>query len=372
MGHDVNTGRITYPVSTDDIRLVLGEDTDDVVDLCMSDSINPWAKFKPEAHGTMRDLTLEVRRQYNFGLSAAQTYDAVRTFIDAVADGAFKGGWVYKKVTDSFWGRINDFDGYNHYARSPLGTLNPQTLETGDGADLIVSALSPPGVDEGDGVISGADARGEISFSEFRSPDGNDYGNWYFGILLYRNAGDYKIATSAIRMSEKQIWQVNFGKEGGSGTYRGVPFISSARISPGGDFPQKVSIAGCGSNGVEITLVAAKDQYFHSGYCEYPDAARNTVDYRVSIRNNSTQPYTTDVVLQVASDSRGSNSQTIAQFRNVSVPAGGYWSKEGSADISYSGVASTFYRWFKFGSSGWVSITVRNPDIEKPQPWEPE
>lgn len=367
-----NGGRITAPVDTEDVRLTLGETSNDVKTLCMSGKINPWAKYKPEAHGTMRSLTKENRRLWNFGLFAAQIYTSVDSFINAVAGGTFNGSWVYRSVRAGDWGRLDDFDGYNHNARSPIGSLDPQTLETGSGGDLVVSATSPPGIAEGgDGVIGTADANGEISFSEFQSTDGNNYGDWYFGILLYRSASERMIATSSVRMSDQQVWQVNFGPVGGSGVFQGIPFISSAKITPGVDFPSDVKIAGCNSDGVNITLVAAKDMYFHSGYCIYPDAARNTIDYKLTIRNNSKQAYTTNVVLLVASDSNGSNSQSIAQFSGITIPAGQSWTKEGSANVAYSGVASAFFKWFRFGTSGWINIAVGGPTVpDKPIPWE--
>lgn len=369
-----NGGRITAPVDTEDVRLTIGEPSDNVKTLCMSGRINPWAKYKPEAHGTMRSLTKENRKLWNFGLFAAQIYTSVTSFINAVADGTFNGGWTYRNVRAGDWGRLDDFDGYNHYARSPIGSLEPQTLEAGSGGDLVVPAVPPPGIaGEGDGVIDTADANGEISFSEFQGSDGHDYGNWYFGILLYRSESDRMIATSSVRMSDQQEWQVNFGPAGGSGVYQGIPFISSKKITPGVAFPSDVRIAGCNSDGVNIRLVAAKDMYFHSGNCVYPDAAVNTIDYRLTIRNNSTQPYTTDVVLLVASDSNGSYSQSVAQFPGITIPAGQSWTKEGSANIAYSGVASAFFKWFRFGSSGWIDISVGGPTVpDKPTPWEPE
>lgn len=43
----VNNGKITPPISIDDVKSVLGESSNDVATLCKSANINKWAKYKP-------------------------------------------------------------------------------------------------------------------------------------------------------------------------------------------------------------------------------------------------------------------------------------------------------------------------------------
>ena len=133
-------GKITAPVSVDDVKSVLGESSNDLATLCKSANINKWAKYKPMSIAkpfniTERDranchygldfttnslLTKEFRRGSSFSLS---TY-SLTNVLDAASE------WTYSRPRGSSSSpyRLGDFvnnetltDGYSAKTSAPLG-----------------------------------------------------------------------------------------------------------------------------------------------------------------------------------------------------------------------------------------------------------
>lgn len=238
MGHA--NGRIFRPgVDPSDVAVVLGENSFDYGTLCGSAKINMWARFKPEAQGDFRTLTIEARRNNNFGLSPTQTYMGKNNFIAAVLADTFTGGWTYKRVETPIYdanmnkigggndfARIDDFTseqegfGYNVNAEPPFGKVIPVNIILMDNltSTVVIPCEAPQSDPE------------SIDISEFQKP-GADYKNWYFGILLLHptNASARFMATDVEPIGTSQNWQIDFGhiNTAYAGTYRAVPFLSS-------------------------------------------------------------------------------------------------------------------------------------------------
>lgn len=346
-----SNGRCYAPISPDDVRAVIGENSYDVATLCMSAKINMWARFKPEIWDSPATMALEARKNNNFGLAASTTYTSKLGFINAVKAGSFTGGWVYNRPGANHWKRLDDLVGYNHAAKSPFGTLRAfsGTLYSDSTRSLLVPAESPD--------INEPDANGIITMADFQK-GGYDYKNWYFGILLYHTSRQF-IATATATIGSNNDWQVNFGwiNPSYAATYKGVPFLSNKPMTVSGAEPSDLKIIGVGQTGVNVVLKTLADVYVPFANCIYKTSGSNTVTYFVSIQNNSSASRTFNkVTLEIATSYTGANAVSLVVFGTVTVAAGQKWTKSGTATsqgqsyqfcrLSYEGATSG--NWINF------------------------
>ena len=134
---------VTNPASITGVATVLGESDLEVYNLCTSDNINRWAKYKPQEFNTNKQLTLAQRKSAYMGLTPLEVDlaltgnrifypgavgDSTRT-LDSVVDGM--ASWAYTKPTTNF--RLADFSnpsgttgdsGYNHLAEPSLTNIS--------------------------------------------------------------------------------------------------------------------------------------------------------------------------------------------------------------------------------------------------------
>lgn len=348
-----SSGIIVAPVSPDDVASVLDLATHDVKTLCMSLRINMWAKFKPEAVGDHNILHPEVRKNNNFGIEPAVTYQSKSLFIEAVRDGSFTGGWVHKRVGEKNWGRLTDFEGYNHKAIPPFGSLSTHSyiLSNSNTQGLKIECAAPHKDTTGD-------SSGMLSVMDF-----NDYNNlyrrWYFGILLFSSSRTL-MATHNLPIEESENnWVVDFGHIHPSyaGLYRGIPFLSSERFSEGADEINNLRIIGIGINGVEINLQSVADVYITRIDAEYHNQSGTLFDYSVSIRNSTDRAYTfRNLTFKIGPDIRGINGMTVKSFGNVTVEGGQTWKASGQYD---SGSVNDRYVQLEYTGSvatNWIMI----------------
>lgn len=357
-----SNGVISAPVNTDDVSSVIGENSHDVATLCMSQKINGYAKYKPEAVGDQTELSLEMRKNNNFGLVPQAFYNGKTALINAVKNGTFNGGWKYVRPGENHWKRLTDFVGYNHNARSPFGDLLPGTfIISSDTTRHLYIPASPPPPDE--------DA---LNLSDFQM-SGYNYKNWYFGVLLY-NTSNTLMATTTTDLSNPQAdWQVDFGNTVGvsyKGTYKGVPFLASKPFTLNGAEPSDLRLIGVGNQGVEIKLETTTDQYPLIVACSYPDMNVNQISYTVQIVNNtSTSKTFSNVTLHIASNMQGANATTLKSFGTVTVPANSSWIKSETVAVAYNGIASSFFQWARLSYTGatdgaWISFeTTAQPEV---------
>ncbi|MBQ4388029.1 MAG: hypothetical protein II822_10560 [Prevotella sp.] len=114
-----SNGEITAPVSINDVQHVLGVSANDVGNLCRSEKINKWARYKPVIYQGFpirgvapRDYTFEAVT----GLSISGAIDKPRTIVNYED---FEIG--YDRPTGGMLSpyRLTDFVKYNHYAQKP-------------------------------------------------------------------------------------------------------------------------------------------------------------------------------------------------------------------------------------------------------------
>lgn len=65
----VSNGKITAPVSIEDVKIVLGESSNDLANLCKSSKINMWAKYKPTCYPSLFPDDWYKAKDGNYGLN---------------------------------------------------------------------------------------------------------------------------------------------------------------------------------------------------------------------------------------------------------------------------------------------------------------
>lgn len=119
-------GRITAPVSIDDVASALGVGVYDLGTLCTSDRINKWSRHKPVSINQVQEVTDEQLAAINYGWNIP-SYNTMKAAWNAYVAGT---GWDYIRPSSYF--RLTDFNGYNHQQESPLeATLQNTTVSVG-------------------------------------------------------------------------------------------------------------------------------------------------------------------------------------------------------------------------------------------------
>ena len=209
----VSNGKITAPVSIDDVRSVLGYGSNDLASLCTYEGINMWAKYKPvDSDNAFLDINTGwkgKRNDCNINYpKATSIYDIKGYYSQA------DNGFTYRTASAPY--RLGDFRGYNHNARSEylgIGTTSPSAED----AVSISAAYNLQSVDSD-----------WISMKDLLN-DGNI--TYHFGVLLYNNKGN---KLQYMRTSDTNV--VKFTKVR-AGTYTVYPFMSSVDYTSS-DFPQ--------------------------------------------------------------------------------------------------------------------------------------
>lgn len=209
----VSNGKITAPVSIDDVRSVLGYGSNDLASLCTYEGINMWAKYKPvDSDNAFLDINTGwkgKRNDCNINYpKATSIYDIKGYYSQA------NNGFTHRTASAPY--RLGDFRGYNHNARSEylgIGTTSPSA----ENAVSISAAYNLQSVDSD-----------WISMKDLLN-DGNI--TYHFGVLLYNNNGN---KLQYMRTSDTNV--VKFTKVN-AGTYTVYPFMSSVDYTSS-DFPQ--------------------------------------------------------------------------------------------------------------------------------------
>lgn len=104
----VSDGKVTLPTSIGEVAELLGETSGDLGRICISETINKFAKFKPVEVSSWAKLTDAQRISANQGLSFPK-YNSLSSLRDAILASAAK--WTYNRPTRY---RLTDFENYNH------------------------------------------------------------------------------------------------------------------------------------------------------------------------------------------------------------------------------------------------------------------
>lgn len=208
----VSNGKITAPVSIDDVKSVLGYGSNDLASLCTYEGINMWAKYKPvDSDNAFLDINTGwkgKRNDCNINYpKATSIYDIKGYYSQA------DNGFTHRTASAPY--RLGDFRGYNHNAKSEYLGIST-TSPSAEDAVSISAAYNLQSVDSD--WISMKDLLDDGSIT------------YHFGVLLYNNGDKLQY----VRTSDTNI--VKFTKVH-AGTYTVYPFMSSVDYTSS-DFPQ--------------------------------------------------------------------------------------------------------------------------------------
>lgn len=108
----VNNGKITHPISIDDVKSVLGESSNDIATLCKSANINMFSRYKPVSYPKLFDVTDAERKSIGHGISP--TTKTSTSLSGEFIKQAAQLNWNYTKPSggSSSPYRLGDFNGY--------------------------------------------------------------------------------------------------------------------------------------------------------------------------------------------------------------------------------------------------------------------
>ena len=118
-------GKITAPVSIDDLKNLFGEGSGDLATLCTSQKINVWAKYKPTVFPSPFPDDWYKAKDDNYGLNITVD-NRVSSWSALVAEySKANNGYsnIYKRPSGGASSpyRLGDFRGYNHKAKPEIG-----------------------------------------------------------------------------------------------------------------------------------------------------------------------------------------------------------------------------------------------------------
>lgn len=148
----LENGKITSPVSVDDVKSVLGESSNDLAALCKSSKINVWAKYKPTVFPSPFPDNWYKAKDGNFGLNITVD-NAKSNWKDLVAEysKANNGyGTLYDKPTGGASSpfRLGDFRGYFHNANPEVKDyLSTNVFIRESDTNQILTLFNPVSVD---------------------------------------------------------------------------------------------------------------------------------------------------------------------------------------------------------------------------------
>lgn len=208
----VINGNITAPVSIDDVKSVLGYDSNDLASLCTYEGINMWAKYKPvDSDNAFLDINTGwkgKRNDCNINYPKTTNIDDIKDYYSQADN-----GFTHRTASAPY--RLGDFRGYNHNARSEYIGIST-TSPSAEDAVSISAAYNLQSVDSD--WISMKDLLNDGSIT------------YHFGVLLYNNNGN---RLQYMRTSDTNV--VKFTKVS-AGTYTVYPFMSSVDYTSS-DFP---------------------------------------------------------------------------------------------------------------------------------------
>ena len=216
----VNNGKITPPISIDDVKSVLGEPSNDIATLCKSAKINMWAKYKPTCYPSPFPDNWYKARDGNYGISVP-SYNTLESLYNAYfidGDENHDNGYSYERPSGGSAEpyRLGDFRGYNSRATSPIFGFLATARTTANGGVSGSCGFRQPSVGEDDRVNLE-----DIGITK----------DCYFGFALFKSGKPVYFRTESNTVSNGNF-QVQIGGNGSNlatGTYVAIPFLSTAK-----------------------------------------------------------------------------------------------------------------------------------------------
>lgn len=180
----VSNGKITAPVSIDDVKSVLGENSNDLATLCKSDIINKWSKNKPIKYNCLFKPTDAQKKEVNYGISNIPYYRLLGKMAQDVINGSMTNAtnistldtriepWHYQQPIGGYASpyRLGDFDGYFANASAPIGAITETEINSSLSGKVSVV------------FNKNTDTVSSLTFNDLASD--KDFSNQYLGLCL--------------------------------------------------------------------------------------------------------------------------------------------------------------------------------------------
>lgn len=309
----VSNGKITAPVSIDDIKSCFGLGSNDLGTLIKTANINIWAKYKPTVYPSPFPNDWYKGGDGNYGLNITVD-NKVSTVSNLVAQYSKTNngyGNLYKRPTggSSAPYRLGDFRGYNHNANPELRDYLPVTQLTRESAHELVVSYNPITTD-GD----------QISYAQISA-----YSGFRFGFIIMNgsnlatiltasttiNNGNYKVTLPANRLQ--------------LGTYKIYPMFCSADYSSS-DVLKQMNLYAIPNLTGGKTLQIISQSNVVANYFE--SITSKLVGDRISVmlKTKSNAPNLTATVYCVyttTDPSKGQNLSSGESYKDLTLAAGG-------------------------------------------------
>lgn len=340
-----SNGKITAPVSTDDVCSVLGVSNHNVGYLCGNPhgQINKWARYKPVCHKNLDSVNGVTNKGYksDYGITPPQVCSSAIDFVNNLNAAASQ--WIYQPpIGGEYPYRLTDFDGYDHNARNPFGQI-PEDLEIFQNNNgFTIDCLTP--------MSNSA----WLSLSDFTSGEYN-YKEWYFGLII-KSGNTIMWRTSEHPLSKIGAYMVVFNEKfPTTGAAEIYPFLTNGSNTTGTSSATK--FIGIESKGDLVNIRADGVYVAIKAYI-----SGTALKCEVTFKNNTTSSKTFSGVLLGSTDN---SSAGITIQSGISVAVGA-----NSEVVKTYSINTTAYKFVKFqGSAGtgfdpttrWIGIMSGQP-----------
>lgn len=331
-------GKITAPVNTDDVSATIGVASHDVATLCSSTKINPFAKYKPCVPKVDTPITLtdSQRKDVAWGMGNIPYYN---NLLSLAKNEPPVNGWKTNYFTHEApvpgtnFCRLDDFVNYWHDARPFIGKFEEESIPvmSGTNSHRLVFPAAPQDTKQ-------------MQIWDLTLPGvslGIDPAKWYFGIIIVKGTV-YKAVTDSSPLSQAaeyglQVELNGYDIESLAGTVKIIPMIVNSYLAfqsvtntsryaiPFWDAGGEVEIDNSpGGSGLYATLAVWRT----------PNApTAKTINYRFTIRNESTKNHPLGGVKVTAYNSSGVSLGSVTPTDVSSVAAGSSVSKTGTINL---------------------------------------
>ena len=293
-----NNGITRAPVDIDDAQKAFYNNSDDLATIILNGIYNPNSKYKPVRLYGNDTITGQFDRTNNKWLSSATWWRGsdgkcgldIETFTSAGSMSNHNSFLYQLKNGELSW----------HYLR-PQGTINqPFRLqdfaENDNGAERAIGTCSVQ-----DGAIVWVDRQGQTLQIDYDAPidernltlkdftiGGVPMSSMYLGLLLWRETGNYVIATAGTTIGLTGSVSINISIDYDmTGNWSFIPFICSSPIAQGGSLPAATYMSAGITVPINIILKPNTQtiEYFVSAAW---NLAGTSVEYYAMVINNLT------------------------------------------------------------------------------------
>lgn len=334
----LNGGKITAPISIDDIKNCFGLSTNDLGTLITKANINVWAKYKPTVYPSPFPDDWYKAKDRNYGINITVN-NRVSSWNALVAEySKANNGYtnIYNRPTggaDAPY-RLGDFRGYNHNAKPEIGDYLAATNYQEDSPISLSVAYNAVTVD-GD----------QVSYKDVEV-----YKGLYFGYVITDTSG--KTLKLIVTSSTTSSYEVRIAARTLlAGTYRLYPMFCNVDYSTNHTLKQMNLYAIPNLTGGKTLQIISQSNVIMNHF-ESINAKQVGSRISVMLKTKSNAPALTATVYCVYSTTDPSKGQSLSSgesYKNLSLAAGG-----ATASTFFSINTSKSYRIYVLCQQQWI------------------